>query len=291
MSKYRSLLIFCLLILISSAGVAWQIDEEPPVALYDENIREVLSPKVANHVLAIFEEGQELGNRAGIFSKVGDSLTVSRRFLYPFGIADYDTGEYDYLENIISAYSETNAHSGNSFINSSMASGEGWSANAVLNPVYANEQYCQPGESPLFCEYRLIRPSIALIMFGTNDAGFRTGREFSRDMQNIILITEGLGIIPVLSTIPNRPDVEAQIILFNDIIRDLALEHELPMIELYYETVNLPNYGLTFDNVHLSSPPNGLSASFDPINLQYGYTLRNFLSLEKLYAIHQVIDA
>lgn len=284
MSKYLPIIIFCLM-LMGYPGVAWQSNDEPQAT-----VSGTLSLEVANHIQAIFEVGQELGNRATIFSKVGDSLTVSRRFLHPFGIGDYHTSTYDYLDNVITAYSETNARSGNSFVNPSLSAGEGWSANAVLNSDYADEAYCLPGEMPLFCEYRLVRPSIAIIMLGTNDAGFRTGHEFKQDMKTIIRYTEGLGIIPLLSTIPNRPDVERQVLLFNDIIRQLAFDHELPLVELYQETAYLPNYGLTFDNVHLSSPPSGQSASFDPVNLQYGYTIRNFLTMEKLYAIHQLIS-
>ena len=290
MTKHLMIIVLSLMLVIQ-AGIAQQFDEEQAVPAHEDNIEDALSPEVADHILNIFEEGQDFGNREHIFSKIGDSLTVSRRFLYPFGVGDYDTGDYAHLETIIDTYSEKNARIGNSFINESLAAGEGWSANAVLNPHYANDGYCQPDESPLFCEYRLLRPSIALIMFGTNDTGYRTGNEFEADMQSIIHFTEGFGIIPVLSTIPNRPEFEHRVLLFNDIIRQLASEHDLPLIELYQETVTLADYGLTWDNVHLSSPPIGSSAIFNRINLQYGYVVRNLATLEMLYAIHTLISA
>jgi len=33
--------------------------------------------------------------------------------------------------------------------------------NAVLAPEWANPAACQPGESPLLCEFRLRKPSVA----------------------------------------------------------------------------------------------------------------------------------
>ena len=251
------------------------------------------SDAVVTNIRAIYQNGQASGNRAGVFSKIGDSITVSRSFLYPFGIGSYNTADYPHLETVISTYSQNNAHIGNSFINQSLAAGEGWSARAVLNPEFADETYCYAGEMPLFCEYRLVRPSIAIIMFGTNDSGYRTPESFEQDMQAIINYTSEMGIIPIVSTIPNRPEVAQQVIRFNDVIRQLAIENNIPLIELYNATISLPNHGLTSDNVHLSSPPAGIQAtgSFDPVNLQYGYVMRNFVTLSVLDAVHRVINA
>ena len=277
------------LLLIIQPGLAQQFDEEF-TSEPGNTIDNILSPEVANNILSIYADGQEFGNRAHIFSKVGDSLTVSRRFLHPFGVGDYDTGNYPHLEPTISIYSEGKARNGNSFTNESLAAGQGWSANAALNRNYTNTEYCRSDESPLFCEYRLVRPSIAFIMFGTNDTGYRTEEEFEADMQGIIRFTEGMGIIPVLSTMPDRPEFEHRVLLFNDIIRQLASEHNVPLIELYQQTVNLPGSGLTWDNVHLSSPPGGSSAILSSVNLQYGYAVRNLATLEMLHAIHTLIS-
>src|SRR5690606_8059421 len=108
------------------------------------------------------------------------------------------------------------------------------------------------------------------------------------DMQAIINFSSELGIIPILSTIPNRPDVPQQVRLFNDAIRQLANETHVPLIDLYEQTIALPNYGLTSDNVHLSAPPTGMTdtASFNTVNLQYGYVVRNLATLEVLNTVN-----
>lgn len=272
-----------------------QITQYPPVTIENNvvNTDDIqLSAEITSHLDAIYVIGQQRGNRDYVFSKVGDSITVSRNFLHPFGIGRYDLGDYPYLESTVAQFSQYNARIGNSFINESLAAHEGWSANHVLNPQSANARFCQAGESPLLCEYRIVQPTIAIIMFGTNDAGYRTAEQYTTDMREIIRLTEAQGIIPILSTIPNRPDTPFQVVSLNNIVQQLATEHHLPLIDLYTLTFNLPNYGLTSDNVHLSSSPFGLTATatFDSTNLNYGYVVRNLATLQALNIVQQVIQ-
>lgn len=251
-----------------------------------------LNEDVSNHILDIYARGQDFGNQHDVFSKVGDSLTVSQSFLYPFGVDRYDLGIYDYLHPIIDVYSIHNARLGNSFINDSLASQEGWSARHVLNAAMSDPTFCELEELPLLCEYRLVRPSIAVIMFGTNDVGYRQVDAFLADMQAIIHYSEELGVIPILSTIPYRPDAINNVNTFNTALRNLADTQNIPIIDLYDYTVGLPNYGLTSDQIHLSSSPAGITGAgtFTPQNLQYGYVVRNLATLDMLYLIYTIIS-
>lgn len=242
---------------------------------------------VMEHVQHIIAVGQLEHNRANVFSKVGDSITVSRSFLYSFGNENYDLAEYDYLQTAIDFYQEDNARTGNSFMNTSLAAGEGWAAWGVLSTDLTNTDFCAVGEIPLICEYRIVRPSMALIMFGTNDVGYRTGGQFRADMMRIVTISIDMGVVPILSTFPNRPDEAERVIMFNNIVRDIAHTQALPLID-YYELTNiLPNYGLTRDNIHPSTPPSGFASAaiFSDSNLQYGYTVRNLATLQTLYSL------
>jgi hypothetical protein len=56
-----------------------------------------------------------------------------------------------------------------SFSNISIAAGSGCTSAGALDPTWANPAWCEQSESPLACEYRITNPSVALIMFGTND--------------------------------------------------------------------------------------------------------------------------
>jgi GDSL-like lipase/acylhydrolase family protein len=246
-----------------------------------------LPEPVMVHVRDIIAVGQSRNNRANVFSKVGDSITVSRSFLYSFGNGNYDLGDYDYLQTAIDFYQNSSARTGNSFLNTSLAAGEGWAAWGILSVKLADSNFCGVGEIPLVCEYRIVRPSVAIIMFGTNDVGYRTGGQFRANMTQIVTISIEMGVVPILSTFPNRPDEAERVRIFNNIIRDIAQEQAIPLIDYYELTKTLPNYGLTRDNIHPSTPPSGYTAAaiFSDNNLRYGYTVRNLATLETLYSL------
>jgi hypothetical protein len=250
-----------------------------------------LPEAVVNRIREIFARGQLLGNQPNIFAKVGDSITVSHHFLYGFGQGNYNLGDYSYLQPVVDFYTQSIARDNNSFANSSLAATEGWAAWAVLDRSMSDASACA-GLSPLECEYSWLRPSVAIIMYGTNDVGYRTEESYYSDLSSIVRISIERGIIPILSTIPNRPDQAQRVIRFNEIVHQVANENTIPVMEYYSATISLPNYGLTFDNVHPSSPSSGLggAAALLPANLQFGYTQRNLLALQSLYAVMLALE-
>ncbi len=271
--------------------IAAQIIERPPTMTptpfpYPEP-RMVLTDDVIDHMHEIYALGQRLGNRSGVFSKIGDSITVSYQFLYPFGMGQYALGRYTDLEPIIDYFGRVNARDGNSFVNPSLAAHVGWTAYAAIDPNNADPDECAPDETPLVCEYRLVRPSVALIMFGTNDAGFADLSAFRYNMRRIVQISLGMGVIPVISTIPNRPTAAANVIDFNDAIREIAEELHVPLWDYHAALDSLPDQGLAADNVHPSYPPTdeATTTNFRPPYLDYGYNVRNLTALEMLYAV------
>jgi len=256
-----------------------------------ENPLPPLSDTVISQLKTIAMIGKAHGNNLTVFAKVGDSITVGQRFLYPFGDGKYQLGDHTYLQPVIDAFIQTAVREVNSFNNPTVAAKVGWSAYSVLSPHNADPNQCDVGESPLVCEYRVIQPSIAFIMFGTNDVGFRTEDEYRHDMSEIIKTSMEMGVIPVLYTIPPQLRVMDRVSAFNTIIRDLASANNIPLIELAPAMMDLPGNGLAYDNVHPSWPPGDeeLAAYFTPDNLSYGYTLRNLLTLQMLDRVWRVI--
>lgn len=239
----------------------------------------------------IYLRGQQLGNRPDVFSTVGDSITVSPYFLYPIGYGFYTLGENQaYLEPLIAYYRAGVAQSTNPFMHRSLAAHVGWAAWGALDPTLTSEIACG-ADNPLVCEYRLTRPSIALIMYGANDVGYRTPYQFRADMTEIIQISMRMGVIPVISTIPPQPNTAAQVTQFNGILREIAETYHLPLWDYHGVMVNLPNMGLTWDNLHPSHPPSEdiSTADFTGENLRYGYNIRNLTALEMLYSVQWVI--
>ncbi|MCA0457778.1 MAG: SGNH/GDSL hydrolase family protein [Chloroflexi bacterium] len=257
-----------------------------------ENPLPALSDKVVSKIKTIAMIGKVRENNLYVFAKVGDSITVGERYLYPFGTGLYQLRDHTYLQAVVDAYVKTPVREVTSFDNPSVASAVGWAAYNVLAPRSADPYQCEAGESPLVCEYRIIQPSVAFIMFGTNDVGYRTEDEFSRDMGEIVKTSMEMGVIPVLMTIPPQPRVPDRVVAFNGIIRDLAYNNDLPLIDVNAAFAPLPNSGLAYDNVHPSWPPGDeeLAADFTVENLTYGCTVRNLLTLQMLDLIWKAIQ-
>ena len=229
----------------------------------------------------IFRRGQHLGNRANVFSKVGDSLTVATYVLYPIGWGAANLHQYQSLSPVIEYFSAANARDGNSFANISLAADNGWTTQSVFDPAHANPDVCLLGEPPLICEYRVVRPAMALILLGTNDVAELPLQTYRTNMQNIVMISINRGIVPVLSTLPEREGYEEQVTAFNAAIWELAHEFGVPLWDYGLAMSRLPNGGISHDGVHPSWPPGDFNAAVDFTtgNLGYGYTLRNLTAL------------
>lgn len=228
----------------------------------------------------IYALGQARGNRPDVFSKVGDSITYAQHFLHPIGEGRTVLHNYGYLAPAVAYFSQTTARTANSFSNESLAAVNGWSAWTVLDASYA-DGLCNPGEGALACEYRLTRPSIALIMFGTNDAVNSSPDFFRSNLSQVVQVSLDHGVIPVLSTIPERTlgDIPRErVYAFNAIITEVARAYHIPLWDYYGAMGGLWNYGIG-DGVHPSEPPDQNAANFSSENLNYGYPVRNLGAL------------
>jgi len=247
---------------------------------------------ISSNARTIFLDGLAKGNIAYSFTRVGDSITASPNFLVPIGRGNYKLGEYGYLGTAVSFFSGPNGRGANPFIASSIAARNGWSTESVLNPANADPNICRSGETPLACEYRLVKPSVALIMFGTNDSGGMPGATFQANLRTIVQTSINMGVIPVLSTIPPKhynAATDGRIFEFNDIIIATARAYDIPLWDYYSAMAALPGEGLSSDGVHPSSAADGLNAVFDAQHLRYGYPMRNFTALQVLYQLWQYV--
>ena len=227
---------------------------------------------------SILLAGRRQGLRSGVFSKVGDSLTANGIFLAPFGGNDYSLGEYGYLQEVIDFFSREDARGGNAFVNPSLAAQSGWRAEDVLDPPHA-PPLCGERESPLDCEFRIVRPAIAVILLGTNDAAAPTG-SYEKSKGTIIARSLACGILPVLTTLPEMVNRDTG--PYSAFVRDLAGRWDLPLIDLAAALAALPRHGLGPDGIHLSWVE---PAVFEPQYLQHGMTVRNLLTLHMLDAL------
>lgn len=253
-----------------------------------------ISPAQRDRLREIYHQGQARGNLPGVFSLVGDSLSADGRFLKPIAQGEYGLGDYGALRAAIDAFGRPNGRGEPSFGAWSWAVAVGWTAADALNPAQNVTGACAAGETPLACEYRTARPSVALITLGTNDvAAGRTADSYRADLTRILDESLAWGVIPVLSTIPAQPlsvERQARVAEFNAIVRDLAGRYAIPLWDTWAALQPLPDFGVGADGVHLTAPPDGRATVFDAEHLAYGVTVRNLGALDALDMVRRALE-
>ncbi len=234
-------------------------------------------PTTMGRAREIFESGQRYGNSMHVISKVGDCISDNEHFLSPFGWQQYNLGNYTGLQAVIGQFSD-------SLTFDSLAAYDGLVTTAVLDPLFANPLACEPGETPLRCEYRVHRPSVAIIMFGAQDLLFTPVDAFNQNLRQIVHETIQAGVIPILSTFPGNLQRWEQAVQYNQIVVQVALDYNIPLMNLWLALEQLPNHGLNADGRHLSLPITR-SGDLSSSNLQRGYPMRNLVTLQSLDAV------
>lgn len=252
-------------------------------------------PIVSEHALDIYREALAQGRNPQVFSKVGDCMTASPNFLTPLGTGDYDLGDYADLQETVDYFSavtvrEIDGAPVNSFSNPGLAAASGCTTAGPLDQTWANPAFCEAGEIPLACEYRVSNPAIALIMFGTNDVYYFDAEKYETYLRSGIEATLDQNVLPVLSTFPTRLDRAEESIDYNRIVVRLAAEYDIPLINLWRALDDLPNDGVNPEDVtHLTVPDDGCLACFDGDHLQYGITVHNLTTLTALEALREAL--
>lgn len=231
-------------------------------------------PSDMGRARAIFERSQQQSKDPHSVSKIGDCISDNQHFLSPFGLGRYALGTYTYLQPMID-------HFESSLAVDSLAAYDGLVTSAVLDPVFANPGACLPGETPLRCEYRVHNPGVAIIMFGAQDLLFTSPEDFDRNLRRIVHETIQAGVVPVVSTFPGNLERWDQSIRYNQILVAVALDYDVPLMNLWRALDGLPNHGLNADGRHLSLPVTH-SGDLTPENLQRGYPMRNLVTLQAL---------
>lgn len=273
---------------VNSLNVTGEILPTPAAAVMQNAALPGGISGIPGQALNIFRHGQNLGNRANVFSKIGDSILGAPWFLGPFTYEPHTLYDYENLRPALDYFSQANARDGNSLVNASLAAHPGFSTYDVLDPSKADARFCQPNEAPIVCEYRIVKPAVALIMLGTNDAGGIPPADYERNLNQIVQYTIDNGIIPVLFTIPPRAGHNELVNQYNPIIVRLARDKGIPLVDFWTALQALPKSGLQDDGTHPSLPSWQYESATDlsPDNLRrYGFPVLNLMALQALDAL------
>jgi hypothetical protein len=224
-------------------------------------------PTVSARARAIYKLGLSLGNNPRAFSKIGDCNSVAPFFLAPFDLGEYRLGDtYAYLQTTIDNFT-------GSFGRDGSAAHIGLNVDSIFDPDWADPRLCQSGESPLACELRVQRPSIAFVSLGTNGS-WQTNDQYEAGMRRIINQLVGQGVLPILSTKVDNLEGGDR---FNQIVVRLAGEYQLPLWDFASAARALPGDGLA-DTYH----PTWGRAYFDQGPMLAGWQVRNLTALQSL---------
>ncbi|HQV69291.1 MAG TPA: LysM peptidoglycan-binding domain-containing protein [Thermoflexales bacterium] len=231
----------------------------------------------------IYQRGLALGNNPRVFAVIGDSNSASESYLRAFDDGNYDLGAYAALEPSV-------AYFRGSFNHKSVAAVIGYTALRLLTPPRQPPAGCSAGESLVECEYRLKKPSVALILLGTNDAV--EWRTFEENYRDLVKLTIARGIVPVLMTKGDALEWQkygASLEYVNTIIKNISREYGVPLLDLRSQVLGLPNGGLVSDGIHFNTSPDGKSTYFTGAHMNYGNTIRNLTALQALDAVRKLI--
>lgn len=235
-------------------------------------------PTVSARAREIYQAGLAAGNNPRRFAKIGDCMSVNPYFLTGFDSpAEYRLGAgYANLQDTISNFT-------GSFSRESQAARIGFSTLSVLDSLWANPRYCTAGESPLACEFRLQKPSLAFISLGTNGE-WLTDADYESSMRRILDDAIGRGVLPILST--KADDLEGGG-RFNAIVRKLAAEYQLPLWDWRVASETLFNRGIAANsNYQLTWGP----AYYDgPAAEWTGWQWRNLTALQALDLVWEAV--
>lgn len=250
-----------------------KVNSRSQAALYAVNVL----PGISDAMREVYQHGIDLGNHPEVITKIGDSLSASEHYLTIMHLPGYELGPYDFLADTVEFF-------GPSMADPSVASEIGLSTYGVFDPMWADDDLCEPNESPIECELRRKQPSIAFILFGPNDVRAMTADEYAEQMTLLIETCLEHGTIPVLSTFSADPDEEFwwQSIGFNQVLVDLAAEYEVPLMNLWAAARILPKYGLDQDKVHLKQSGYETLQYRGGQEAYYGVSLQNLLALAVL---------
>ncbi|MEO6061039.1 MAG: GDSL-type esterase/lipase family protein [Thermoflexales bacterium] len=196
-------------------------------------------PVITSAHKQIYRNSVAAGKDLKMFAAVGDCN--SQPSVYLRRVA---TGEFNLAAQSASLRETASAFS-QSFSRVSLAAGGGFTAAALNDSVWADGALCGTSQTPFECEVWVSRASVVFIQIGTGDQ--YAWRDFERNLRPLIQHALSKSVLPVLLT--KADDLEsrdggAPPQFINDVVRRLAREYGVPLIDFWLATRALPNNGL-----------------------------------------------
>ncbi len=195
-------------------------------------------PAISARQRAIYQSAARFGKDPAMFTVIGDCNSQPAVYLRRVSTGEFDASRIDpRLQRAVVRFAP-------SFGRVSLAAKGGFGTGAMMDPVWADGALCGVDQGPFACEVWVSRASIVFIELGTGDQ--LTWQDFEKNYRPLIKHALEKGVLPVLVT--KADDIEvaggARPGYLNDVIRRLAREYDVPLLDFYAATRDLPNFGL-----------------------------------------------
>lgn len=230
----------------TAASPATAVATLPPVSLTNGVL-----PAISARHKAIYQGSVAQGKDLRMFTIVGDCNSQPAVYL-----RRVVTGEFP-AAGLPASLRATVDYFSQSFPRVSLAAGGGFTAAAMNDPVWADGALCGTTQTPFQCEVWVSRASVVFIQIGTGDQ--YQWQTFESHLRPLIEHALSKSVLPVLVT--KADDLEtrsggAPPDFINSVVRRLAREYDVPLIDFWQATRSLPNNGLLDEgdlDFHLST--------------------------------------
>lgn len=195
-------------------------------------------PAITPQQRAIYQNAVKAGKDPNLFTVVGDCNSQPAVYLQRLATGLFDASALDArLQGVVQQFAP-------SFGRVSLAAGGGLGTAMMMDPQWANAALCDRAVGPFACELWTSHASIVFIALGTQEQ--YAWKDFEKNYRPMIEHALAKGVLPVLVT--KADDIEtasgAPQGYIDDVVRKLANEYNVPLIDFYAATRDLPNNGL-----------------------------------------------
>lgn len=247
-------------------------------------VQSPITPSIADALTMVAADGFD--KMDGVFMKIGGTSTASANFFNCLADPMAIIGLPPTLKPAVDYFNMTTLGNKTSFNRPSLAAMDGFTATDVL-------------AGPLMMEADAIAPRFAIVLLGTKELEMAQPNAlfaFADDLLGIVDALIADGVVPVLSTIPDRTmpaSAQPEVPRYNAVIRAVAQGRKIPLVDLNLALKALPGAGLAMDGVDLNVALDGMMVAqpclFDMVGGESGYNARNLVTVETLDRVRQVV--
>ncbi len=227
--------VFGLLFPVTALGQSLKTPEPPGQIANRDTQSASWIPVLSSRAQKVYQQSLYAGHNPHLFTLAGDSNSNPLRYLGRITNGEFDLHAYPTLQPVATWFMP-------SFDHLSLAVGGGFRAADMFDAtLVTSTDGCVAGEGMFACELRTSNASIVFIQLGTGDKFL--WREFEANYRAMLDYALLHHVLPVLVT--KADDIDsiqggASEGYINGVIRRLAAEYQMPLVDLWAATRNLP---------------------------------------------------